>query len=843
MDTLDMLPLTTIAVVHGVCFGGGFELALTCDMLIAEKSARFCFPELRLGIIPGFGGIPRLRRDVGNALIRDLLLSGRSIGAKKALAVGLVSQVVASGEGLDAARSLAAQSAKFDADRPQGRQGLHQTPPRRRAGPRARAVRPLARAPPSSPPCKSSSRAPTSAPTCPERPPDRPCMATDTITTLIAWPPALRRRRGQLQPDDDLFERLGIDSFQAVELISDLEERVRRRAPRLRAAGRQDVRRPRPEDRQEALMLDLGKIPSLGEALRDATISFKSRTALIESDRHRETGRWTYAELRDRGRSLRRRPAGPRLRRPATAAPILMQNQAKWLIGATGALWAGATLVPLDYKLTAPEQPPSSPTPSPASCSPSGRPGRSCPESQAMLRDGPRRRHRGPRDARLGRARRFEDLTGKPLTFAARTRDDVACIVYSSGTGGTPKGCMLTHANYLAQAEVLGRMYPMLDGDRYFSVLPTNHAIDFMCGFLIPFMMGGAVVHQRTLRPAYLGATMERYGITHIALVPTILKNLEKKIRDRLDDLPKWQRLLVDQMIDVNEFATRKRPRPPPVEQAAAPIHAPFGGKLRLIFCGGAFVERACAEFFNRLGLPSRSATASPRPAPSSPSTTSSRSAATASASPSTASSSSSATATTPASARSGSAAPPSCAATSTPPSSPPRRLVDGWLRTGDLGVIDAAGHLKLVGRAKNMIVTEGGKNVYPEDIETAFTDLDDCEECCVFAVSYLWPTGALGDERLVLVVRPKSSTQEEGPDDDDDDADAVQPNAPPASSTSCRPATAASPTTSGSPAPRVGPRVPAHRLPEAQARAPRPRAARPHRPRRHPRVIRRRMT
>lgn len=115
MDAIDMLPLTTIGVVHGVCFGGGFELALTCDMLIAEKSARFCFPELRLGIIPGFGGIPRLRRDVGNGLIRDLLLSGRSVGAKKALAVGLISQMVAGGEGLAAARSLAAQSGKFDA--------------------------------------------------------------------------------------------------------------------------------------------------------------------------------------------------------------------------------------------------------------------------------------------------------------------------------------------------------------------------------------------------------------------------------------------------------------------------------------------------------------------------------------------------------------------------------------------------------------------------------------------------------------------------------------------------------------------------------------------------------
>ena len=114
MDALDTLPMTTIGVVHGVCFGGGFELALTCDILIAERTARFCFPELRLGIIPGFGGIPRLKREVPNAVVRDLLLTGRSINAKKALALGLVSQMVASGEGLPAARATAAQAAKFD---------------------------------------------------------------------------------------------------------------------------------------------------------------------------------------------------------------------------------------------------------------------------------------------------------------------------------------------------------------------------------------------------------------------------------------------------------------------------------------------------------------------------------------------------------------------------------------------------------------------------------------------------------------------------------------------------------------------------------------------------------
>jgi len=113
-NRLDMSPLTTIAAVHGFCFGGGFELALTCDLIVADKMARFCFPELRLGLIPGFGGIPRLKRDVGNSVIRDLLLTGRSINATKALAVGLASQVAAEGEALRVARATAAQVTKFD---------------------------------------------------------------------------------------------------------------------------------------------------------------------------------------------------------------------------------------------------------------------------------------------------------------------------------------------------------------------------------------------------------------------------------------------------------------------------------------------------------------------------------------------------------------------------------------------------------------------------------------------------------------------------------------------------------------------------------------------------------
>jgi enoyl-CoA hydratase/carnithine racemase len=114
MNAIDAAPLTTIAAVHGVTFGGGFELALTCDLIIADKLARFCFPELRLGLIPSFGGIPRLKRDLGNAVVRDLLLTGRSLNATKVQQIGLVSQVVAEGEALRAARATAAQLAKFD---------------------------------------------------------------------------------------------------------------------------------------------------------------------------------------------------------------------------------------------------------------------------------------------------------------------------------------------------------------------------------------------------------------------------------------------------------------------------------------------------------------------------------------------------------------------------------------------------------------------------------------------------------------------------------------------------------------------------------------------------------
>jgi 3-hydroxyacyl-CoA dehydrogenase/enoyl-CoA hydratase/3-hydroxybutyryl-CoA epimerase len=113
-NRFDALRQTTIAALHGVCFGGGLELALLCDLRIADKTTRFAFPELRLGLIPGFGGIPRLRRAVPNGVVLDLLLTGRSLNASRAYELGLVSQLVAPGQQLTAAGAAARQACLFD---------------------------------------------------------------------------------------------------------------------------------------------------------------------------------------------------------------------------------------------------------------------------------------------------------------------------------------------------------------------------------------------------------------------------------------------------------------------------------------------------------------------------------------------------------------------------------------------------------------------------------------------------------------------------------------------------------------------------------------------------------
>lgn len=111
MESFEDLPIPVIAAVNGFALGGGLELALACDLIIAGEKAKFGQPEINLGLIPGFGGTQRLPHRIGHNKARELIMTGEMFDAATALGWGMVNQVVAPAELLDAARKLAAKLA------------------------------------------------------------------------------------------------------------------------------------------------------------------------------------------------------------------------------------------------------------------------------------------------------------------------------------------------------------------------------------------------------------------------------------------------------------------------------------------------------------------------------------------------------------------------------------------------------------------------------------------------------------------------------------------------------------------------------------------------------------
>lgn len=508
-------------------------------------------------------------------------------------------------------------------------------------------------------------------------------------------------------------------------------------------------------------MLNLSEYSSLGPALRAALERWPDEICVIEADRERENCRLTYRQFKEKAlpfaRALQDAGLGAN-----TRAAIIMTNQSKWLISAYAIFHRGGVLVPLDYKLTAAEHLQLLAHSNAEFLIVEYHLWRAITQAPdfANLTTKTVVVTEAPANAELHGAKRWEEFrgAGEP-DFVERKRSDWAGIVYSSGTGGRPKGCVMTHDNYLEQCASLASLFPFWPGVRYLSILPTNHAIDFMIGFIGPFVCGAAVVHLRTLRPEFIREAFPRYRITYVTVVPMILKNIERGLREKFAALPPARRRILNALISINRALTRGRPHVRLSRMLLPQIHKAFGGELRAIFVGGAFTEPSTLQFFYDLGIPVGNgyglteagtvitlndfkpfrADTVGKPLPG----TEVRIA-------------------NPDRDGIGEVAARGKTIMShylDDPEMTASTIVNGWLMTGDLGKLDASGHLQLFGRQKNMIVTEGGKNIYPEDIENVFAGLP-VKEFCVFAANYIWPQRTMVGEQLILVTRIENARQ-----------------------------------------------------------------------------------
>ena len=502
-------------------------------------------------------------------------------------------------------------------------------------------------------------------------------------------------------------------------------------------------------------MLDLDQYSCLGAALRDAIDRWPNETCLIEADRDRERTRLTYSDFSQVATPLARALQDADFN-PGDRCAIIMTNQSKWLASAYAVFQIGGVLVPLDYKLT-PEEHLSLLAHSKAKFLiveyHLWRAIAQAPEFKdhnlkiALVTE-------APPTAPLSSGYRWEEFRRKgDPNVVPRSREDTACIVYSSGTGGRPKGCVLTHGNYLEQCKSLTAWYPFWPSVRYLSILPTNHAIDFMVGFIGPFVCGACVVHLRTLRPEFVRDAFVRYKITYVTLVPMIVKNLERGLRANFDALPGWKRFILNRAISINKALTRNQPNVKLSRKLLPAVHRAFGDELLALITGGAFIDAATLQFFYDLGIPIANgyglteactvltvndlkpfrADTVGKPLPGVELRI-----------------------LNPDSEGVGEVSAKSNTIMShylDDPELTAETIVDGWLLTGDLGRFDGSGHLQLFGRKKNMIVTAGGKNIYPEDIENGFDGIA-VKEYCIFAANYIWAKKELGREKLILILR-----------------------------------------------------------------------------------------
>jgi long-chain acyl-CoA synthetase len=410
---------------------------------------------------------------------------------------------------------------------------------------------------------------------------------------------------------------------------------------------------------------------------------------------------------------------------------LVSENRPDWGWGYLAIQWAGGTVIPLDARLTDVERR--------FLMDFAGVKGVICSRDYLMEME------EAKKELKFDFILSMEDLDKifekyEGIDRVELNEEDLAEILFTSGTTGSPKGVMLTHKNILSDLEGLYQIIDVNENDVFFAILPLHHVYECTGGFLAPIYVGASVAYASSLRPNVMLEEMREIRPTVWLTVPLVLEKIYQKILKTLNEQKGVKKVLINLM---ETFAK---------ERLSKRIKASLGlDRVRYVISGGAALPEWVSKGLEDLGFPILQGYGLSETSP---------------------------------------------ILTLNPPHSPRNKSVglpipgveirlfevnergegeiaakgpmvmkgyyknekatkevfyDGWFLTGDIGYFDEDGYLYITGRKKAVIVTKGGKNIYPEEIENKLTESPYIEEVLVFGAI----NSETGEEEVQALVYP----------------------------------------------------------------------------------------
>lgn len=508
------------------------------------------------------------------------------------------------------------------------------------------------------------------------------------------------------------------------------------------------------------------------EAFADAVARHGSRTA-VEVQRRDTVESIAYDQLAGMAAQARARFAAKGLG-PGDRCVILAENDARWCAAFLGILQIGAVAVPLDTNY-APKQiarllEDSGARLLVASARMEAAARQAAAQASASPGTGADGRGAGCLVLPLGGGESAGSEEAAGGSACPATRDDIAVILYTSGTTSDPKGVVLTHGNLLAEMEGIVRSVWLDERDALLGVLPLFHALALVTNLLLPLSIGGRVVYLETMNTTELLRALEERDISALCCVPQFFYLIHEKVRQQLAAAGGAKRAAFRLLLRLNAALRRVGVNAGP--RLFARVHRVLGPRMRLLVTGGSRFDPAIGRELYAMGFNIMQAYGLTE-------------------------CTGGATVTRPGD--------PAVDTVGQPiygvevkigprekgaedgaqdgedvaesdgevmirgpnvmpgyynrPDATAESLRDGWLMTGDLGVMDARGRVRITGRKKEIIVLSSGKNIYPEEIEAHYLHSPYVKELCVMGLER---PGEPSAERLHAVVVPNQEVMRE---------------------------------------------------------------------------------